>query len=317
MTQSRDHGGGIDHAITEFGGTRASWIDLSTGINPNPYPLPDISPDAWANLPDHLAISVLESAARQFWNVPDTLEVVAAGGASALIAAMPRALNGKTVHIPEPTYNEHRAAFEACNWALTDKNPDAIVVINPNNPDGRFWETADIPTAPQIIIDESFCDIAPERSLLSEIGSELTTIILKSFGKFWGLAGLRLGFALCPPHIATKLRDQLGPWAVSGPTCEIGTRALSDQTWAEQTRLSLKASAQRLDGLLSTKFKIEGGTDLFRLISSNSAKETQDHLAKHHILTRIFPYSDTWVRFGLPGSEDHSERLQKALKTHP
>jgi len=92
---------------------------------------------------------------------------------------------------------------------------------------------------------------------------------------------------------------------------------LSDQTWAEQTRLSLKASAQRLDGLLSTKFKIEGGTDLFRLISSNSAKETQDHLAKHHILTRIFPYSDTWVRFGLPGSEDHSERLQKALKTHP
>jgi len=113
MTQSRDHGGGIDHAITEFGGTRASWIDLSTGINPNPYPLPDISPDAWANLPDHLAISVLESAARQFWNVPDTLEVVAAGGASALIAAMPRALNGKTVHIPEPTYNEHRAAFES------------------------------------------------------------------------------------------------------------------------------------------------------------------------------------------------------------
>lgn len=333
MNSERDHGGAIDRAIAEFGGSPEDWIDLSTGINPNAYPLPQITPKAWGSLPDRYSIDGLEQAASRFWNVPSDLEVVAAGGASALIAALPHVVEGSSVQIPSPTYNEHRAAFEANCWKMSNDRADAIVVVHPNNPNGRLWTAAEL-TAKTAIIDESFCDVAPNSSFLqcySASGVVLekssatdcynenppsTRIILKSFGKFWGLAGLRLGFAIAPPPIARHFRDQLGPWAVSGPACEIGTKALQDTEWANNTRADLHAAARRLDALLlEAGLTIEGGTDLFRLASTNDAAASFVHFANNHILTRIFPYSKTWVRFGLPGTEDQWERLHDALTT--
>jgi len=336
VTPSRDHGGGIDAAIARYGGTRAEWIDLSTGINPSPYPLPELHQDVWSALPDHSRIETLEDAARSFWGVPPALQIVSAGGASALIAALPHVIAGQTVNIPSPTYNEHKAAFEANGWRDTDGKADATVLVHPNNPDGRFWDDTPRDGVGQLIVDESFCDPTPDRSFVrgystsrvdTEDFSKTTTyaetrqtppIILKSFGKFWGLAGLRLGFAICAPDIATKLRDQLGPWAVSGPACQIGALALKDKDWAARTRERLNSAALRMDRLLAASgFVHEGGTGLFRLVEVKDAKTTQDHLARHHILTRIFPYSDTWLRFGLPGAPAQWDQLETALKTHP
>ena len=307
----RDHGGDLDGAITRFGGTRPAWIDLSTGINPVPYPLPRLSADAWTALPDIGAFARLEAAARAFWSVPDTAAILAIPGASAAIAQLPRILSPGSVHIPTPTYNEHAASFTGAGWTLSEAAPMAQVAVHPNNPDGKVWSADDL-TAPLRIIDESFCDVMPDASLIAQAG-KLNTIILKSMGKFWGLAGMRLGFAIGDPALITKLKDALGPWQVSGPALDIGTEALRDFAWADEARARLSADAARLDTLMEgIEAKTIGGTTLFRLYEVADAQAAQNHLAASHIWSRIFPYADNWLRLGLPGPADW-ERLEAAL----
>jgi cobalamin biosynthetic protein CobC len=308
MTQMRDHGGGLDAAIATYGGTRNGWLDLSTGINPLPYPVGEIDADAWTVLPDSAAMKRLLVAARAFWNVPDGAEIVAAGGASALIAAMPHVFAGTRVIIQKPTYNEHAAAFVAQGWTVQqDGQSDMRVLVHPNNPDGRTWQAADV--GGPSVIDESFCDVMPAASLISE-AHRPDCIVLKSFGKFWGLAGARLGFAICSPVLAQRLRDHLGPWAVSGPALEIGARALEDLAWADAARERLATDAARLDCLVD--WKLAGGTDLFRTYAVEDASAMQDQLARGHVWSRIFPYSRTWIRLGLP-HPDRWDQLDAAV----
>ncbi len=308
MTGRRDHGGGIDAAVARWGGTRAEWIDLSTGINPEAYPVGEVSDAAWTALPDHEAMERLIAAARVFWKVPQEVEIVAAQGASAIIAALPGLRPAGRVEIAGPTYNEHEAAFRAGGWEI-GAGGEAKVIVHPNNPDGRWYGAADL-SAPFIVVDESFADVAPERSLVGRAGAG--AVILKSFGKFWGLAGLRLGFAIGAPRDIAALRARLGPWAVSGPALEIGARALGDVTWAETTRARLAKDAARLDRLMLAHGRLVGGTDLFRLYDVGDAQGFQARLAEAHIWSRVFPYSTSWVRLGLPPARGWA-RLEAAL----
>ena len=312
LTVKRDHGGGIDAAIQEFGGTRADWIDLSTGINPVPYPVPPISNDAWNALPDTGLVTALTAVARAFWNVPDDAAILAAPGASALIAQIPRLGAPTSVCIPGPTYNEHAASFSAQGWQVTGGGgAQAQVLVHPNNPDGRVWTSTDL-TAPLTIIDESFCDVTPTQSLIAH-AERPGIVILKSFGKFWGLAGVRLGFAIGDPALIHQLKEMLGPWPVSGIALEIGAAALADVTWAEHTRARLARDADRLDSLFCTNgAQLVGGTSLFRLYKVADAAAWQNRLAAHHIWTRIFPYAPDWIRVGLPPSTGWT-RLEAAL----
>lgn len=311
MTQARDHGGGIDAAITQFGGTRAEWLDLSTGINPVPYPMPDFPPDAWTALPDHAAFARIYDLARGFWNVPDGAAIIGAAGASAIIAALPHVLPKGSVCIPGPTYNEHGAAFGAAGWPLDQDPGHALVAVHPNNPDGHLWQVQDLDAA-YTIIDESFCDIMPERTLIA-LASRPRTVVLKSFGKFWGLAGLRLGFAIGDPDIISRLSDLLGPWQISGPALAIGADAFSDPQWADETRARLQNDAGQLDRLMMHEnAKLIGGTSLFRLYRVDDAAKLQAKLARHHVWTRCFPYDPTWIRLGLP-APDRWNQLENAL----
>ncbi|MFN3662544.1 threonine-phosphate decarboxylase CobD [Yoonia sp.] len=311
MTAARDHGGGIDAAIRLYGGTRHGWLDLSTGINPVPYPLPALPADAWTALPDTGAFTRLNDLARQFWNVPAGAAVLPATGASAIIAALPRVLPPGAVRIPAPTYNEHAAAFRSAGWTVADTAADALVVVHPNNPDGKIW-TPDALTAPITIIDESFCDVTPDLSLI-QLADRPGTIVLKSFGKFWGLAGLRLGFAIGDPALIAQLADMLGPWQISGPALSIGAAALADANWAATTRVRLVADSDRLDRLITTEgAEVIGGTTLFRLYRVDDAARWQDRLAQGHVWSRIFPYADNWLRLGLP-APDRWDQLEAAL----
>ncbi len=326
MTQAEthhpDHGGGVDAAAALYGGAREDWLDLSTGINPVPYPLPPIPAEAWTALPDQAAMNGLIAAARQFWNVPDGVEVVPAPGASALIVRMPALTDMYRINIPQPTYNEHARAFRMAGSDVTD-DPEAsvLVLVHPNNPDGALWGDEVIGGRPLTIIDESFCDVMPEESHIG-LTVEDGVVVLKSFGKFWGLAGVRLGFAIGTRETLTGpegyLGDLLGPWAVSGPAIVVGTAALQDQVWAEETRNRLAEEAERLDTLmLAHGAELVGGTTLFRLYDVGDAEAWQDYLAQHLIWTRIFPYSTGWIRLGLPGTEEGWQRLTVALDALP
>ena len=309
----RDHGGGLDAAAARFGGTRQDWLDLSTGINPVPYPLPALPSDAWTALPDEGARQRLEQAARRFWKVPDGAGILAVPGASAAIARIPALSPSGRVHIPEPTYNEHAASFTAAGWDVTQDRPDATasVLVHPNNPDGRLWDRDD-PCGALRIIDESFCDVAPEASLIA-LAAQPGTLILKSFGKFWGLAGLRLGFVIGDVTLIDRLAAMLGPWAVSGPAAVIGATALEDDAWADETRGRLSRDAARLDDLMSARGAAPlGGTSLFRLYDTDLAVDWQDRLGRHRIWSRVFPYNPRWLRLGLPHPAGWA-RLEQAL----
>ena len=331
----RDHGGGIDAARARWGGTRAEWLDLSTGINPVPWPEPPdgapavretdaphdaarrIPRDSWTSLPDGEAAGRLVRAARTAWAVPEGAAVLATPGTSAAIALLPRLVAPGRVAIPGPTYNEHAAAFAAAGWAVSATRgrtaPDAFVSVHPNNPDGRLWHADELPATRLTVIDESFADLVPDASLVA-LAARPGVVVLRSFGKFWGLAGLRLGFAIGDPGLLRALAEALGPWPVSGPALAIGAEALADRGWAERTRARLARDARRLDALLARHgAEPAGGTDLFRLVRTADAAALRDRLAARRVLVRTFPWSRRMVRVGLPAPASWA-RLEAALE---
>lgn len=313
--RQRDHGGGLDAAIARFGGERADWLDLSTGINPAAYPLPDFPAHCWTDLPDANAQSRLLTAARAFWCVPDGAQILAAAGVSALITRLPNLHDHGRFAIVNPTYNEHEAAFLAHGWQR-GADADARVFVHPNNPDGRLFSRAEILAGHKIltIIDESFCDTCPDRSHM-DLALTPGVILLKGLGKFWGLAGVRLGFAIGLPDTLAKLSEMLGPWPVSGPALHLGALALSDSAWAAKMRQTLHKDAARLDRLMIRHSRTAAkGTDLFRLYEVADAKVFQNNLAQNRIWSRIFPYSHHFLRLGLPSTESGWNRLTSVLE---
>lgn len=311
MQAPRDHGGGLDAAVADYGGRREDWIDLSTGINPVPYPVPQIAQEAWTALPDSAAQAALLAAARQHWHVPEGASILAAPGASSLIAKLPTLAPVGRVDIPTPTYNEHAAAFVAHGWEMGEDGASARVIVHPNNPTGHWYAEEGFDAA-LTVVDESFADVWPDRTWVHE-ATRPGVVVLKSFGKFWGLAGMRLGFAIATPDVIGQLATALGPWAVSGPALSIGAAALNDHDWAVETRVRLNEDAARLDALMIRGgARVEGGTSLFRLYEVDNAKAWQARLARNHIWSRVFPYSDTWLRLGLP-APGQCCRLEAAL----
>jgi cobalamin biosynthetic protein CobC len=315
MTQTHDHGGGLDAAIAQFGGSRSQWLDLSTGINPTPYPIPEIPAQYWQCLPDAGAQNTLLNAARKFWNVPNSADIIATSGVSQLIAMIPSLCETGAVEIIGPTYNEHAAAFNAAGWNVGETG-NVRVVVHPNNPDGRTHDlTPDITAKTKLtIIDESFCDVLPEESLIA-LSAQPNVIVLKGLGKFWGLAGMRLGFAIASPELVQKITDRIGPWAISGPAQYIGAAALNDPTWVKKTRARLASDTARLDTIMSEHgYTPLGGTDLFRLYDTPNAADLQTKLAQKYVWSRAFPYSNSWLRLGLPGSAAQWDQLKQALE---
>ncbi len=297
---ARDHGGGLDAAIATFGGNRSDWVDLSTGINPRAFAVPrSFSDHAWTCLPDDRADHELITAARTFWNIPNDAAVLAVPGCSAAIAQIPHLHAKGTVEIAGPTYNEHAASFEYAGWSVKQNAPQASarVIVHPNNPTGTFH--TDIPATNLTIIDESFCDIDLSQSMICR-ANQPDHLILKSFGKFWGLAGLRLGFAVGDPRLLADLKARLGPWPVSGPAMEIGIAALQDTNWADETRGWLNQQISALDHAMKGSGSPLGQTSLFRTYEVADAKALQTRLAQGHVWSRVFPYSKTWIRLGVP-----------------
>ena len=324
MTGPRDHGGDLDAAIARFGGDPGDWIDLSTGINRAPWPIPPLPDAAWRALPRAGAEAACVAAARRAYRLAPEADCLPLAGAQAAIQLLPRLRPPGRVAVLAPTYNEHAAAFRAAGWEATETSDfaelaqaDAAVVVNPNNPDGRRIAPETLlelsKTVDLLVVDESFCDVAPELSIAPRLGRS-RLLVLRSFGKFYGLAGARLGFALGSEAVLSELRAAAGPWAVSGPALEIGRAALTDAGWAEAARRKLAAEARALDRIAQAAgWRGLGGTTLFRLYDTPDAASAQDRLGRARIWSRIFPYSPTWLRLGVPGNAEERARLAEAL----
>ena len=312
----RDHGGNLEQARATYGGE--DWIDLSTGINRVPYPVPAISAQAFSALPTHAAMAGLVQAARTAYGT--SAPIVALSGAQAAIQLVPLLCPTGVARVLGPTYNEHAATLRACGWQVEEvgdlnalRGADIAIVVNPNNPDGRHWSrTALLALVGQVgllVVDESFADPMPEHSLTGDAGTD-GLLILRSFGKFYGLAGLRLGFALGAAADIARLTELSGPWPVSGPAIEVATLALQDTTWAKATTARLWGEVVKMDEIgTNLGWQVLGGTPLFRLYATPDAHQAQAHLARARIWSRIFPYSKTWIRLGLPGTQAEWARM--------
>ncbi|YBV97186.1 threonine-phosphate decarboxylase CobD [Phyllobacteriaceae bacterium JZ32] len=325
-----EHGGALDRAIARFGGTRADWLDLSTGINPEAFPLPEIAPEIWNRLPDESLLTQALDAARGYYGAADTAAIVAAPGTQALIQIVPELVAPGEVAILSPTYQEHHAAFARAGWAVVPcadvgsvpATAKAVVVVNPNNPDGRIVPGGELLALAErlgrhggfLVVDEAFADAHPEVSVAGEAGYD-HLIVLKSFGKFFGLAGLRLGFAISGAEIVRKLAERLGPWAVSGPALAIAAHAFASGPVLNDFRERIAVRRGRLSAIFQrTGIEEIGGTALFALIRHRQAHVLHEELCRRHILTRKFDYEREWLRIGLAAHEADFNRLEQAFK---
>ena len=317
-----DHGGNLDLACKLFGGRPEDWIDLSTGINRQPYPVGELRSRSWTALPSRAEIEALHEAARSAYGTTATL--LALAGVQAAIQSLPRLAAPGRARILAPTYNEYAPTLKAAGWQVEEvgdldalAGADLAVVVNPNNPDGRQHDRAAllalVSRVGRLVVDESFADAVPDMSLASDAG-RTGLLVLRSFGKFYGLAGVRLGFVLGNEADVAALAAMAGPWPVSGAAIEIGRRALLDRTWAEATRARLEREAERLDDLArGAGWSVVGGTPLFRLYETGNAVAAQERLARAKIWSRIFGNRPGWLRLGLPGDETEWTRLAAAL----
>lgn len=316
------HGGRLQAAMRAWPQAPRPWADLSTGINPWPYPAPRASAWARSRLPDPDAIAGLEAAAAQAFGVADPARVLATAGAEAGLRLLPRSLDGETVWVKSPTYASHAAVWNEAGRRLLagPDGADIQVLVNPNNPDGSL-ETAGalIERADALarrggwlVVDESFVETAPLATVAPT--GHPRALILRSFGKFYGLAGLRLGFLVGDPAVIQRLRGLQGDWPISADALAAGLAAYADPGWTEATRRRLARHADRLDTtLVRAGLEVIGGTSLFRLARTADAGRRFDALCSAGVLTRPFLDHPDWLRFGLPGVAAH-RRLAAALR---
>jgi cobalamin biosynthetic protein CobC len=323
-----DHGGDLAAARRLFPRAPEPFLDLSTGINPCPYQPPALPAALFERLPDTGALDRLTAAAAAAYGAPSPACVVAAPGTQILLPLVAALVQPGRAAILSPTYAEHARTAALAGHRIIETHElarladaDLAVVVNPNNPDGRIVAKADLlalaeAEAGLLVVDEAFMDVGPPDASLAGEVLRGKIVVLRSFGKFFGLAGLRLGFAIAAPDIAARLSAALGPWAVSGPAIAIGTAALSDHAWITATRVKLAQAAQRLDELLARAgFEVVGGTSLFRLVQTPDAAAVFEQLGRAGILVRRFKAQPTWLRFGVPSDEEAWDRLACALAT--
>jgi cobalamin biosynthesis protein CobC len=320
------HGGDLGAIRRRFPEATQPWIDLSTGINPVAYPVRQLPPESWSRLPTREGGHALLAAAARRYGIADPATIAAAPGTQALIQLLPRLVPKARVAIVGPTYAEHEVCWRRAGHDVSvvpdiveASGADIVVVVNPDNPTGRLvppQELRAVETA-LLVVDEAFIDLLPtDASVAGDLPAN--TVVLRSFGKTYGLAGVRLGFAVAPPRFARRLRDELGPWAVSGLALEIGRLALDDAAWLQAAATRLAKDQARLDTLLiAAGFTVLGGTTLFRLGEHAEARRMIDLLGRQGIHVRAFGHQPTWLRFGLPANEEEFRRLTIALQPSP
>jgi cobalamin biosynthesis protein CobC len=326
----RIHGGRIDVAARLYPTAPRPWIDLSTGINPIPWPVPAIPLARYQRLPLAEEIARLTAAAAEAYGLPAHAGIVPVPGSEIALRLLPRVIGAGRVGILAPTYGSHAAAWHDAGAevheiaALPDPKSHelaTLILVNPNNPDGRTIARAELThfaqawtaTGRRLIVDEAFADVRADVSLLTLAEWPAGVVVLRSLGKFFGLAGLRVGFIVAGEPDISSWRRLLGDWPVSGPACEIATSALRDAAWIAATRARLSADRQRLDEVLGRAgLRALGGTDLFGLFEVAADIDLLDHFARAGILIRGYATEPRHCRFGLPADEAAWQRLEAA-----
>lgn len=311
------HGGDIAAARTRWPEWKGPWLDLSTGINPWPWRVPKLPKEMLARLPTPTERHCLLDAARHAYALPPDAGLAAVPGSEAAIHLLPRLLPPGRVCLLGPTYGGHRAGWEAAGHRVTETSEptdaDVLVFCRPNNPTGEAYSGVDLDGLAgryrMIVVDEAYADTTPAPQL-----QRPGVVGLRSFGKFFGLAGLRLGFVWGDPAFTDPLEAMLGSWSLGPQALHWGTEALRDKTWHTITRNRLRRESAKLaESLTTAGLSLRGRTDFFCLVETPDAHRIADRLGQQGILVRAFTAQPTWLRIGLPPSMKARGRVIKAL----
>lgn len=317
------HGGGLEAAKVHFGEGSLPWIDLSTGINPHPWPGAEGAVIDWHRLPDEGALADLEAAAAHYFGA-DPANVCAVPGTEIGLRLFGETLTA-AAHYLVPSYRTHgemvHGAIPIPVGALDAGDQQTLILANPNNPDGRIHSRSALLDMLErrgghgwLVVDEAFADATPEISMAGEVHDDRRLVIFRSFGKFFGLAGLRLGFMIGPSAQVARMRKRLGAWPVSSAALAIGAAAYRDAAWIDAMRCQLRQDAVQLDAMLTRAgYNVRGDCPLFRLVEVDDAHATFRHLAGQAILARPFDGHPHWLRLGLPKNAEEMARLETAL----
>ncbi len=317
-----EHGGRLRRAAETYGIPLGDWLDLSTGINPQGYPVPPVPADAWLRLPED--DDGLEAAAADYYGSAHLLPVA---GSQPAIQLLPAVLRGERVSLLAPGYAEHAHAWRdrravavgADEIDAAVAHSDIVVLVQPNNPTGVHfgrerlleWHTRLARRGGWLVVDEAFIDTTPAQSLVPLAGAD-GLVVLRSVGKFFGLAGARVGFVFAPGSVRAALAERLGPWTLAGPARWAARHALADRAWQTQARAALLTAGERLQALLETHGLPACGPALFKLVATPDAARLHAAFARRGILLRLFETPQA-VRFGLPSDEAGWARLAAAL----
>ena len=320
-----EHGGRLLRAARQYGIAAEDWLDLSTGVSPFPWPVPELPASVWHRLPED--DDGLIETARAYYGAPDLLPVA---GSQAAIQALPQLRVNSRVGVIAPGYAEHAHAWRRA-WHEVTTLPagellaqahrfDVVVLIHPNNPGGERFGPAQLldlharlaARGGWLVVDEAFIDVEPEASLCAETARE-GLIVLRSVGKFFGMAGARAGFVCASTLLLDALRERLGPWTLSGPSRHALRLALADANYQASARPRLLAAGHRLAAILrAAGLEPAGGCALFQWCRHADARAMEEALARRGILTRLFD-TPASLRFGLPADEAGFLRLRDAL----
>jgi cobalamin biosynthetic protein CobC len=329
------HGGNLHEAAARYGIAYPQWLDLSTGINPHGYPVPPLPAEAWRRLPDE-GDGFAERAAR-YYGAPDAAHVLPVAGSQAALRVLPALLPRATVGIAPLTYGEYAPAFARAGHALAALDVQSrtlpaelthVAIVNPNNPTAIHLDAAQLlhwhaqlrERGGTLLVDEAFADTLPAARAVSLAAHTHLDglVVLRSPGKFFGLAGVRAGFVLGAPDVLAALRDRLGAWTVSGPARHAVSAAFADIAWQTHMREQLIGESARLAGLLHAHGFATRGTSLFAWTDDARAAALHETLARHGVWTRLFAPSQQMpsasVRFGLPGDQAEWTRFEQALR---
>lgn len=324
-----DHGGSLGRARALFPFAPEPFVDLSTGINPHSYPVFQLPATALTRLPEAVRLAELTGIAAAAYGARSAAHVVAAPGTQILLPRVAAMVKPGRAAVLGPTYAEHARAARLAGHGVAEvadfdalADFDLTIVVNPNNPDGRIVSRGRLldlagrlrAKGGLLVVDEAFMDVGPQDERMDGDVERGGLVVLRSFGKFFGLAGVRLGFAIAAEPLAARLDAELGPWAVAGPALEYGIKALGDEAWQKAMRNTLNEDAGRLDALFSG-FGVEvlGGTSLFRFLRLPDAAGLFAALGQSGILIRNFNWDETALRIGLPGNEGEWRRLERSL----
>ncbi|RVU85358.1 threonine-phosphate decarboxylase [Leucothrix sargassi] len=313
MQPSHQHGGQLKKASEQYNIPLENWIDLSTGINPNSYPLPDVPASVWQRLPE--VNDGLEAAAATYYGSASLLPV---SGSQEAIQKLPLLRKQSRVGIISPAYHSHKDAWtkaghQVTSIALEDIESqltelDVLLLVNPTNPTTerysieqlQYWHAIISRKGGWMIVDEAFMDLTPEGSLIQAQAVE-GLIVLRSIGKFFGLAGVRLGFVWAPTALLQALAALQDDWSVSNPARWAGRLALSDFEWQRKERLRIPKAMEGLKARLQAIYQCEvteAGLFAYVMMGEEMAREEHERLCANGVLTRFFPETGA-LRFGL------------------